>query len=130
MATLDEERANAGLGGAAALRQRLARRRRKKIRPLAKCGVVLLDIVGKRRDPWPDLNRAGGAVERRHRAAERIGERTIDFARLRQPVEGCVLIEAAHFEHPFHRGAGTVEDQPAVGLPRDRGHAAVNVGRE
>ena len=36
MATLEEERTNAGVDSTAALRQRLALRRRKKIRPLAK----------------------------------------------------------------------------------------------
>ena len=116
--------------GAAAPRQCFGLRSGKKLRHVAKRGVVLLDVVGKRRDPWLGLDRLGAGVKRRHRAAERIGERRIDLARLRQSVERRVFVEAAHLERPFDRRAGAVEREPAAVLARDRDHAAVDVGRE
>jgi len=92
-------------------------------------GVVLPDIVGQRRDPGPGFDRAGAGVKRRHRAAERVGQRRIDLAR-RQPVERRVLVEAAHFDRPLHRRAGAVELERAVRLARNRHHAAVDLGGE
>src|SRR5262245_17005616 len=83
-----------------------------------------------RRDPWLEVDWLGGSVKRSDRAAEGIGERGIDHAPLRQAVERCVLVEAAHFERPFHRGAAAIERQPAVRLARDRKHAAVDIGRK
>ena len=68
-------------------------------------------------------------MRRRHRAAECVRQSRIDPARFRQPVEGRILVEAAHLDRPFDRCADAVEREPAVGLARDRHDAAVDFGR-
>ena len=90
----------------------------------------MLDIVGERRDPGLGFDRAGAGVKRRHRAPERVGQRRIDLARRRQPVERRILVEAVHFDCPLHRRAGAIELEGAVRLARDPHHAAVDLGRE
>ena len=129
-ATREKERAKAGMGSAAPLRQTLGLRCGKKIGSPAECGAVLLDIFAKRRDPWFGLDRAGAGVKCCHRVTERIGERRINLSRLCQAIERRVLVEAAHFERPFHGRAGSVELEPVVALARDGHHAEVDVGRE
>ena len=69
-------------------------------------------------------------MRRRHGAAERIGQCRIDPARLRQVVEGRILVETAHLDSPFDRRAGAVEREPAVRLARDRHDAAIDFRRE
>ncbi len=51
MSALEEERTDARVGGAALRRQQLDLGWRKKVGQRPECGVVLLDIVGERRDP-------------------------------------------------------------------------------
>src|SRR5262249_50876755 len=59
----DEERAKAGMGGVAPLRQRLNLRPREEIGTLAQCGVVLFDIIGEGGDPRLSFDRAGAGVK-------------------------------------------------------------------
>jgi hypothetical protein len=91
---------------------------------------VLLDIVGERVDPVFRLDHGHSRVRRRNGAAERIGELRVDSARIRQVVERCILVEAAHLHRPFDGRAVAAEREPAVWPARDRQHAAINVGRE
>jgi hypothetical protein len=72
MSALEEERTDARVGGAALRRQQLDLGWRKKVGQRPECGVVLLDIVGERRDPRLGFDRAGAGVKCRHRAAERV----------------------------------------------------------
>ena len=71
-------------------------------------------------DPWPRLDRRRLRMGGRHDAAERIGERRVDAALIRQMIEGRGLVEAAHLDRPFHRLAAAVERERAVCLARDR----------
>src|SRR5215470_15881500 len=130
MPALDEEQPNPRMGCTAARRERLRLPRWKKIGPLAECGVVLLNILAERRNPRLGLHYFGAGVKRRHRAAECVRERRVDFARLRQPVEHCILVEAAHFECPYDWSPAAVEFEPPVSLAGDRHHAPIDIRRE
>ncbi len=115
-----------------ALRQRVDLGRRKKIGPLAERGVVLLDIVGERRDPRLGFDRAGGA----HGAAATARPSASASAAsilpaCAKPVERRVLVEAAHFDRPFDRACR--HRRARAGRPASRviaHHAAVDLGRE
>ena len=129
-AALREKRADARVGGTARRRQRSQLGLREKRGHLPERGVVLLDIVRECRDPGLRFDRARPGVRRGDRAAKRIGQRRVDLARVGQPVERRLLVEAAHLDRPFDRRAGTVQREPAVRPARDRHHATVDLGSE
>ena len=66
-------------------------------------------------------------MRRRHRAAERVGQRVVDLAD--DMVEGSLLIEAPHIDRPFDRRTGSADGELSRGLARDRDHAAINFRR-
>ncbi len=130
VSALGEKRADAGISGAARLRQRIAGVRRKEIGCRSEGLGVLLDIVSDRLDP-------AFRRDRRHRAVcvgdgppQGVGEIGVDLARLREMIEGCGFVEAAHLHRPLHRGSAATECEAAVGLARDRPHAAIDLRRE
>ena len=125
-----QERTNAPVGGAARLGEGDCFGRRKKLGPLPERGVVLLDIVGERVDPRSSLDRGRAGMRRRHRAAERVGQRGVDPACIGQMVERGLLVEAAHLDRPFHRRAVAVEREPSVRRAGDRHHAQIDVRRK
>ena len=127
---LDQERVDAPIGGAARLRERVDLGRGKQLGRRAESGDMLLDVVGERLDPGRRRGRRGAGMRRRHRAAERVRQRRIDRARLRQTVERRILGEAAHLDRPLDRRAAAVEREAPVGRAGDRHDAAVDFGRK
>ena len=61
------------------------------------------------------------------RASERFGQGIVDFAG--QMIERARLVEAAHLDRPFDRGAGAANGEPAVRFAGDRFDAAVDFRR-
>ena len=61
------------------------------------------------------------------RAAERLGERVVDFAG--EMIERALLVETAHLDRPFDGGPGAGDREPAVGFASDRLDAAVDFRR-
>jgi hypothetical protein len=98
---------------------------------------VLFDIIAKRLDPARGLDSGHLILPglarhdllcRRYGASERVGEGAIDLARSSQMIEGCMLVESMHLDRPFDRDSCAAQHEPAVGLARDRHHAAIDLG--
>ena len=112
--------------------QREGRRLRigKQVGMFTEIGVVLGDIGLERRDPGRNVDCRRPDVGGSDVASKMIGEREVDLSLFGEAIERPGLVEAAHFDRPFHGFAGTVERQPSIGFARDCYHAAIEVRRK
>ena len=121
---------DARIFGSACARKRFDLMRWKEIRFFAERLHMLVDVVGERLDPAARIDRRCVRMRLSDSAAKSIGEACVNFARLRQVVEGRVLVEAMHLDRPFDRRPIPAQLEPAAGGARDRHHALVDLRRE
>src|SRR5258707_14966022 len=91
---------------------------------------MLVDVVGERLAQASGMARRCVRMRLSDSAAKSIGEACVNFARLRQVVEGRVLVEAMHLDRPFDRRPIPTQIELAAGGARDRPHALVDLRRE
>ncbi len=90
-------------------------------------GVVLLDIVGKRLDPWRRFDHRRPGVGRSDRAREAVRQRKVDGAVIGETIERLGFVEAAHLDRPFDGLAPARKRQHTIGLARDRDDAEIEL---
>jgi hypothetical protein len=97
---------------------------------LAKDRAVVADELFECCDPRPAVHGFGAFVHRRHRDGEFAEKRVVEFAALRQVIEGSILVEADHFHRPFNWLADPVQGERAVAFARDRHDPAIELRRK
>ena len=102
-AALAQQRNDALISGAAGARERVDFGGGKDLRILPERLDMFVDIGADRRDPRRRVDGGRFGVRRGDGAAERVGQRLVDFAG--EVVERARLVEAPHLDRPFDRRA-------------------------
>jgi hypothetical protein len=100
---------------------------RKQLAVLLEDRGVVVDELFECGDPWERVHPFGAFVHRGNRDSELADERVVEFAALRQMIEGSFLVEAGHLHRPLDRFAVAIQGECAVGLTRDRHDAAIKL---